>query len=175
VKTTPARDSTGSSKTKSSDSKRNTMLGTSCSLDWAIWTLDDVVTHEMPLPGAPMIPPASKFWYVRASDPDGWASGPGTAEGPTSSLGKCSICRGACSRGYKLRSREGACPRSLSVVESSYSSGVSVCCYWFCCVVVLLHSLSCLFNPFIHGTRFPLYSSRGANVQGLGWQNCILL
>jgi hypothetical protein len=29
---------------------------------------------------------------------------------------------GACSRGYKLRSREGACPRSLSVVVSLKSS-----------------------------------------------------
>jgi hypothetical protein len=29
---------------------------------------------------------------------------------------------GACSRGYKLRSREGVCPKSLSMVESSKCS-----------------------------------------------------
>jgi hypothetical protein len=38
---------------------------------------------------------------------------------PMSSLKECSICpRGACSRGYKLRSREGECLKSLSVVVS---------------------------------------------------------
>jgi hypothetical protein len=54
-----------------------------------------------------LIPLASNFWYVRASNLDGWAyryrdyTGSGTAMGPTSSSGECSI--GACSRGYKLR------------------------------------------------------------------------
>jgi hypothetical protein len=39
---------------------------------------------------------------------------------------------GACSRGYKLRSREGVCPKSLSMVESSKCSvGVFLRGVWY--------------------------------------------
>jgi hypothetical protein len=66
---------------------------------------------------------------------------------------------GACSRGYKLRSREGKCPKSLGVVVS-YECSISEC--GVLCVFVLLDSL-------VHGANLPYYSSRRAGVQGLIW------
>jgi hypothetical protein len=51
VKMAPVGDSTGLSKTKSSEPKRNTVPRTGCSLECAIRTLGGVVTHEVPLPG----------------------------------------------------------------------------------------------------------------------------
>jgi hypothetical protein len=55
VKIGPTENSTGPSKTKSSEPKCNTVPGTSYSSDWAIRTLGGVVTHEVPLPGAPTV------------------------------------------------------------------------------------------------------------------------
>jgi hypothetical protein len=52
---------------------------------------------------------------------------------------------GACSKGYKLRSREGECPKSPDVVvRYECSMGVVVCCFsccsclscWSCCFTV---------------------------------------
>jgi hypothetical protein len=53
--TPPAGDSTRPSKTKSRELKRNTVVHTGCWLKWAIRTLVGVVTHEVPLPGAPTV------------------------------------------------------------------------------------------------------------------------
>jgi hypothetical protein len=53
--TAPAGDSTGPPKMKSRELKRNTVVHTGCSLKWAIRTLVGVVTHEVPLPGAPTV------------------------------------------------------------------------------------------------------------------------
>jgi hypothetical protein len=74
-----------------------------------------------------LIPLPSKFWYVRALDQDGWDlrhkdyTGSSIARGGyVQSREVLCMLRGlvACSRGYKLRSREGAGPKSLGVVVS---------------------------------------------------------
>jgi hypothetical protein len=51
----PIGDSTGLSKTKSSKPKHNIVSRTNCSSEWTIQTLGGVMTHEVPLPGAPTV------------------------------------------------------------------------------------------------------------------------
>jgi hypothetical protein len=76
---------------------------------------------------------------------------------------------GACSSGYKLRSREGASPKSLSVVESLKSyvgmflRGVS---YLVCDRVSDMATFSC--HP-VYDVGLPFYSPRWVDVQGLRW------
>jgi hypothetical protein len=75
---------------------------------------------------------------------------------------------GACSRGYKLRSREGACLRSLLAWWRAWSA-LCMCCYGASCRLPFLVRLLCVVVPCVYGTDLHFYSSRGANVQGLEW------
>jgi hypothetical protein len=70
---------------------------------------------------------------------------------------------GACSRRYKLRSREGECPKSLDVVVS-YECSIGKCVV----LLVLFFSVSPI-SPPVYGASLPFYSSRRAGVQGLRW------
>jgi hypothetical protein len=67
---------------------------------------------------------------------------------------------GACSRGYKLRSREGKSPKSLCVDESSWCSFSG---YGVRCLISFLLS----FRPHVYGVSLSFYSSSRAGVQGL--------
>jgi hypothetical protein len=66
----------------------------------------------------------------------------------------------ACSRGYKLRSREGVCPRSLSLVMSCDAQ-------WECdCVVLAVFVVAfCVHPPYVQH-RPPFYSPRGLVYMG---------
>jgi hypothetical protein len=79
---------------------------------------------------------------------------------PTSCSGKMFYMpTGAWSRGYKLRPREGKCPKSLDVDVSYDARSLSV----VCCVC------SSHWTLLFYGAGLPFNSLRRSGVQGLGW------
>jgi hypothetical protein len=66
----------------------------------------------------------------------------------------------ACSRGYKLRSREGECPKSLDVVVS-YECSIGECS-----VLLVLYVVFCVLDPTIYGVSLPFIVQGGLVYKG---------
>jgi hypothetical protein len=106
-----------------------------------------------------LIPPTSKFLYVCAYDPDGWAqrhkgyTNSDTARGPTSSLGECSICPRGLVVGVQAEVERG---RRSQVFECGGELEVILCKVTMC---VLLLGVSYAFLPCCSSALFTVPTS----------------